>query len=85
MEKKVGHVVGYFSHVGVAAILLSDDSLSVGDVIHFRGHTTDLEQTVESMEIDHKPIEKAAKGSDVGIRVKDRVRHNDAVYKIIPD
>jgi translation elongation factor EF-Tu-like GTPase len=85
VEKKVGNVVGYFSHVGVAAILLSDDSLSVGDVIHFRGHTTDLEQTVETMEIDHKPIEKATKGSDVGIRVKDRVRQNDAVYKVVPD
>jgi len=79
--KKVGIVKSFFSNINVAAIHL-DAPLSVGDKIQIRGHTTDFKQTVDSMQIDREPIEEALKGSEVGIKVKDRVRPNDIVYKL---
>ena len=82
-EEAIGRVEAYFSRVGVAAIQLSG-ALHVGDTVHIRGHTTDLLQAVDSMEIDRQPISEAGPGADVGIRVKERVRDGDRVYRIIP-
>jgi len=82
-EEEIGRVEGYFAHVGVAAIQLSG-TLRVGDTVHIRGHTTDLLQMVESMEIDRQPVSEAGAGADVGIRVKERVRGGDHVYRITP-
>jgi putative protease len=84
MEKeKVGKVFTYFSKVGVAGIELTDSPLAVGDKISIEGATTNFEQTLDSMQIDRADVEKAQKGQQVGIKVKDRVRPNDVVYKII--
>jgi translation initiation factor IF-2 len=84
MEKeKVGTVFTYFSKVGVAGVKLTDGSLSVGDKISIEGATTNFEQTLDSMQIDRADIETAQQGQDIGIKVKDRVRPNDVVYKII--
>ena len=83
MEKKIGEVDDYFAHVGVAALVLKGDLL-VTDTIHIKGHTTDLTQLVGSMQIDHKTVEKAKKKDSVGIKVKDRVRKGDTVYKVTP-
>jgi putative protease len=58
------------------------DTLEVGDVIHIKGHTTDFEQKIESMQIEHQQVTKATKGQVVGIKVKDYVRENDLVYKV---
>ena len=80
-EKEVGKVSSYFSHVGVAAIKLSSN-LKPGDKIHIRGHTTDFEQKVGSIEIDRKEVAQAKKGDHVGIKVKEKVRPNDAVFLI---
>jgi len=55
----------------------------VGDKIHIKGHTTDFEQVVESMQIENRPVEEAKAGDDVGIKVKERVRPNDTVYRVI--
>ena len=82
-EEAIGRVEAYFSRVGVAAVQLSG-TLSVGDTVHIRGHTTDLLQTVDSMEIDRQPVSEAGAGADVGIRVKERVRDGDHVYRIAP-
>ncbi|HAV43396.1 TPA: hypothetical protein DCX15_05215 [bacterium] len=83
MEEKIGVVVHYFSHLEVGAINLTDGDLAVGDTIHIKGHTTDLEQKVESMQIEHENVERASKGQSIGIRVKEHVREHDIVYKVI--
>ena len=82
-EKKVGEVIKFFGKIGVAAIKLTDDSLRVGDTIHIKGHTTDLTQKVESMQVENQNVEEAAPGADIGIKIGDRVRENDVVYKEI--
>jgi hypothetical protein len=82
-EKKVGVVIKFFGKIGVAAIELTDDSLKVGDTIRIKGHTTDLTQEVGSMQIENQNVQEAGPGADIGIKVGDRVRENDAVYKVI--
>ncbi len=82
-EKKVGLVIKYFGKIGVAAIRLSEGSLRVGDQIHIVGHTTDLTQTVDSMQIENASVQEAGPGADIGIKVKDKVREHDTVYKVV--
>ena len=81
-EEKVGKVVKFFSKPCVAAIEMTDGSLSIGDRIKIKGHTTDFEDTIASMEEDNKPIEKATPGQLIGVKVKERVREHDIIYKI---
>ncbi|MEX2703698.1 MAG: translation elongation factor-like protein [Candidatus Freyarchaeota archaeon] len=81
-EIRVGTVFSYFKKVGVAAVKLEAD-LAIGDTIRVIGATTDFTQKVESMQIEKNPVEKAGAGDSVGIKVKDRVRPNDVVYKIV--
>ncbi len=80
-EKEIGKVSDFFAKPVVAGISLTG-SLNQGDRIHILGHTTDLEMAVESMQIDNAAVEKAKKGQAVGIKVADRVRRGDTVYKI---
>jgi len=80
--KEVGRVTHYFSKIGVAVLELSD-KLSVGDRILIRGMTTNVEQTVDSMQIDRVDIESAEAGKSVGLKGEDRVREGDSVYKIL--
>jgi len=81
-EQKVGEVMKFFSKPSVAAIKVTDGELTVGDRIKIKGHTTDFEDQILSMEIDNKPVEKAGPGAMVGIKVKERVREKDLVYKV---
>ncbi len=81
-EKKVGVVIKFFGKIGVAAIKLTDDSLKVGDTIHIKGHTTDLTQEVGSMQIENQNVQEAGPGADIGVKIGDRVRENDLVYKV---
>ncbi|MGD9131621.1 MAG: translation elongation factor-like protein [Candidatus Bathyarchaeota archaeon] len=78
--REVGKVSHFFSKINVAVIELND-ILSVGDKIFIKGPTTDVEQTVDSMEIEHEKIKQATAGHSVGMKVKGRVRENDIVYK----
>jgi len=80
-EEKIGKVVGFYSHVSVAAIKL-EATLKVGDKIHIKGATTDITQTVDSIQIEHDSIQEAKKGDSIGIKIKDRARPNDIVYKV---
>jgi putative protease len=82
-EKKVGLVIKYFGKIGVAAIRLSEGSLKVGDQIHIVGHTTDITQRVDSMQVENANVQEAGPGADIGIKVKDKVREHDIVYKIV--
>jgi translation elongation factor EF-1alpha len=79
-EQEIGRVMDYFAKIGVAGIELSG-KLAVGDTIHIKGHTTDFEQPVDSLQIEHDQVEKAGKGDQIGIKVKDRCRKGDHVYK----
>ncbi len=80
-EQKIGIVLHYFDNASVAALKV-EKTLKVGDTIHIKGHTTDLTQKVDSIQIKHKAIQQAKKGDDVGIKVKDRVREHDDVFKV---
>jgi len=82
MEKEIGKVEDYFAHVGVVAIRITNGVLKIGDTIYIKGITTDFTQVVESMEIEHKKVEEAKIGDSVGIKVKERVRRHDRVYKV---
>jgi len=80
-EELVGKVKDYFARIGVIGIDLVAP-LKVGDTIHIKGHTTDLEQVVESMQIEHEDVQEAKAGDSVGIKVPDRCRGGDDVYKV---
>ncbi len=81
-EIMMGKVTDYFAKIGVAALVIDNGELSLGDTIHFIGHTTDFEQQINSMQIEHQAVDSARTGDAVGIKVKDRVRHGDKVYKV---
>ncbi|HVP76977.1 MAG TPA: EF-Tu/IF-2/RF-3 family GTPase [Thermodesulfobacteriota bacterium] len=82
-EKKVGEIIKFFGKINVAALRLSEGSLKVGDTIHIVGHTTDVTQTIDSMQIENKNVQEAGPGADLGIKVKGRVREHDVVYKVV--
>lgn len=82
MPKVVGKVTHYFPHVKAGVIKVSKGTIALGDTLQFKGHTTDFKQKVASMQINNVPIKKAKPGQEVGLLVKSRVRHNDAVYKL---
>lgn len=75
----IGRVTHYFNHSSVAAVLLSAP-LALGDRIHIRGHTTDLVQSVGSMEVEHAKVDRAGPGDDVALEVDDHVREHDLIF-----
>ena len=80
--KFIGKVTHYFDKIGVAVIAL-EDNLKVGDTIRIIGGLdTDFEQQVESMQMEHQPIQTAKKGDEVGLKVKEKVREGYKVYKL---
>lgn len=81
-EQEVGRVVDYFAKVGVAGIEMTGQ-LAVGDTIRIKGHTTDFQQTVDSMQIEHQVVQEVKPGDSVGIKVADRCRTHDLVYKVV--
>lgn len=80
-EEIIGKVSDFFARPVVAGIELTAP-LKVGDKIRIKGHTTDLELTVDSMQIDNADVTEAKKGDSIGVKVSDRVRAGDTVYKI---
>jgi translation initiation factor IF-2 len=80
-EKEVGKVMDFFARPVVAGIDMTD-TLKVGDKIHIKGHTTDMEIVIASMQIDNQNVTEVKKGDSVGIKVPDRVRPGDTVYKV---
>ena len=80
-EQRVGVVKEYFAKIGVAGIDV-EETIRVGDKIRIAGHTTDLNQVVESMEIDGQQVDEAAAGAQIGIKVEERCRDNDVVYRV---
>lgn len=82
-EKMVGTVSDFFSHPVAAGVELVG-SLSVGDHVIIKGHTTDIEMTVQEIQIDHSDVETANAGDSVGIKVPDKVRKGDHIFKVSP-
>jgi len=80
-EKEVGRVSDFFARPVVAGVELTG-TLKVGDNIHIKGHTTDVEMVLESMQIDNVNVEEAKKGKSVGIKVPERVRPGDVIYVV---
>ena len=80
-EKEIGGVTNYFSKIGVAVIKLTAP-LKLGDEVRIRGGTRDFQQTVESMQVEHQPIEEAAPGQEIALKLDQKARVNDKVYKV---
>lgn len=80
-EKEIGEITHYFGHLGVAVFKLKG-AVKVGDKVKIQGHTTDFEQEITEMQVDHKEVEKAGKGDDVGVKVKDKVREGDTIFLV---
>ena len=82
VEEKIGVVEHFFANINVAAIKITNGNLKVGDTIHIVGAHTDLKQKIDSMQIDRVPVQSVKPGDAVGIKVKDKVREHDIVYKV---
>ena len=84
-EKKIGDVAHFYAKVGVAGIEITDGELRVGDKIRVKGHTSDFTQTVGSIQIEHDEVEVAKPGDSVGVKVGERAREHDQVFKVTED
>lgn len=82
-EDQVGVVINFYAKLSVAAIKVIGGSIRKGDLLKYKGHTTDFTQEVTSMEIENHPVEEAKAGDLVGLKVKERVREKDKIYKVI--
>jgi len=82
-EDQVGVVINFYAKLSVAAIKVTGGSIRKGDLLKYKGHTTDFTQEVTSMEIENHPVEEAKTGDLVGLKVKERVREKDKIYKVI--
>jgi len=81
-EERVGIVTHYFGHLSVAAVKMESGSLRVGDTIRVLGHTSDIRQKVESMQIERQSVAEAHAGQEIGLKVTEHARENDVVYKV---
>jgi len=78
----IGKVTHYFSKVGAAVVEVTHNQLKVGDKILIKGHTTHIEQNVESMQVNHLSVPIAKKGDEIGLQINDRAREHDLVYRV---
>ena len=84
-EKEIGYVSNYFKKLSVASVEITSGGVSVGDTLHFKGHTTDFELVVSSMQIEHESVTEVKQGDSIGLKISEKVRKGDKVYKIIED
>ena len=82
LGEEIGKVTHYFTKIGVCVIEITKGSLKVGDKIKIKGATSDFEQKVDSMQIEHEKLEEAKAGQSIGLKVKEHVREHDVVYKV---
>ena len=80
--ERIGVVTHYFSHISVAVVKLEAATLRVGDTIHFRGHTTDFKQRVDSLQVNHASVPEVGPNDDFGLKVREHAREHDVVYKV---
>lgn len=80
---KIGKISHYFDKIGVAVVEVEDESLSVGDNIKIIGHGQEIDQVVESMQIEHEAVQTAEKGMSVGMKVTEPVKKDAEVFKVV--
>lgn len=81
-EKLIGQITHYFGNIGVGVIELKEGELKAGDTIHIKGNSTDFEQTIDSLQVDKKPVDKIGIGESAGLKVAEKVKENDEVYLV---
>ena len=81
-EEPIGIVTHYFGHLSVAVIRLDTGTLRVGETIRILGHTTDLRQKIQSLQIDHEAVDEVGRRLEFGMKVTAHVREHDVVYKV---
>ena len=81
-ENYIGSISNYFSNISVAAFEIKSGKLQVGDTMHIKGQTTDITETVSSIQMEHEMIETAKEGDDIGIKVSLKVRGGDKVFVV---
>jgi translation elongation factor EF-1alpha len=84
-EEKIGEVIKFFAKPSVAAVKITSGELKAGDTIKIIGHTTDITNLVESMEVNNEKVDKAVAGDYIGVKVSDRVRPGDEVFRVAPE
>ena len=82
-EEQVAVIVKFFAKPSVAALEVTGGTIKTGDLLRYKGHTTDFTEEVRSMEVDNQSVDEAKQGDMVGVKVKERVRENDNVYKVV--
>ena len=82
MEEKIGVVTDYLNRVGVAVVRLTDGDLGLGDRVKITGRATELTQTVESLQIEHRAVDQASRGTEVAMKVQGPVRRHDQVFRV---
>ena len=82
-EEQVAVIVKFFAKPSVAALEVTNCTIKKGDILRYKGHTTDFIEEISSMEIDNQVVDEVKVGDLVGVKVKERVRENDKVYKVV--
>ena len=81
-EEQVAVIVKFFAKPSVAALEVTNGTITKGDLLKYKGHTTDFTEEIASMEIDNQSVDEVKAGDLVGVKVKERVREGDKVYKV---
>ena len=81
-EEQVAVIVKFFAKPSVAALEVTKGTIKTGDLLKYKGHTTDFTEAISSMEIDNQAVDEVKAGDLVGVKVKERVREGDKVYKV---
>ncbi len=81
-EEQVAVIVKFFAKPSVAALEVTNGTIKKGDLLKYKGHTTDFTEEIASMEIDNQSVDEVKAGDLVGVKVKERVREGDKVYKV---
>ncbi len=84
-EQLIGTVTHFFKGPSVAVVSITDGEIAVGDEVRFKGHTSDFTERINSMEVDHKKVDRAKKGEEVAILVVARARPHDQVFRLKPE
>ena len=82
MEEEIGKISHFFSKIGVGVFDINKGSVHIGDTIHIKGHTTDFYQKIQSMQVEHAPVELPQEGMQIGRKVEISVREGDLVFKV---
>ena len=82
-EQEIGYVSKFFGKISVAAIEITAGKLTLGDTIHIKGHTTDINVKIDSMQVDHQAVDSVKKNDNIGVKVDGKARRRDKVFKLV--